>query len=260
MSLNPFDPRLKAFQSQIFPGGIDLKRSVIGQDLGVFVADPAASFRPGQVVALNTSGNIVLCDGTGAAPDAVPFGIAKWQKALTQYATIVDEPIVLNGTTVTSLKHAGLVFGAVSVRSAPDMGGVLYVGGSTDYTLNTTNGTVARVALGAIADGATVYVTYTYALTEADLDFQGRNFFNFNDDVTIQQGRIAVATAWSIIFTTAYDPARTYSRMEQLYVDGGANAGLFTNNSAASRPAFGRVMQLPTAGDPFMGIVTPGHA
>jgi hypothetical protein len=264
MALNPNDPKFKAFISDPFPGGIDLKRSVIGRDLGVYVADPAATFRAGQVLAQNASGQLIVCDGTsGAVPSNVPFAIAKWTKASSYLSTVVDEPIVLNGVAATNLKHANLFGSApgVAVRSAPDMGGTAYTeGGGSDFTVNYTNGQVTRVGGGTIADGATVYVTYTYFVTEADLDFKGRNFFNFTDDVTIQQGRIAAITDWSIVFTTMFDPARTYSIQQPLHVDGGARAGLFTNQTGGGRPVFGRVFQLPSADDPFLGIVTPGHA
>lgn len=264
MTLNPFDPRFQAFRSDIHAVGIDLRRSIITTDNGAYVADPTATFRAGQILAQNSSGNFAVCDGLGAAPINVPFGFAKWNKASSLLASTTDEAIVLNGVIATNLRHAnifGSPAGGVRVSSTPTgVTGTTYAeGGANDYTVNYTNGQITRTAGSTIADGATVYVTYKYYPSEADLDFQGRNFWNFLDEVTIAQGRIAIITSWSVLFTTMYDPAQTYSIQQQLYVDTAAKAGLLTNQ-AGGRPAFGRVFQLPGADDPFMGIVTPGHS
>ena len=60
VALNPYDPRLKAFQSNVNLTGLDLRRSTISADPGMYVADPAATFRAGQVLTLNAVGNLVL--------------------------------------------------------------------------------------------------------------------------------------------------------------------------------------------------------
>jgi hypothetical protein len=264
MTLNPFDPRFRAFRSDIHAVGIDLRRSVISTDGGAYVADPTATFRAGQVLAQNASGNFVVCDGLGAAPINAPFGFAKWNKATSLLAAAVDEAVVVNGLVASNLKHAnifGSPAGGVRVSSTPTgVTGTTYVeGAGNDYTINYTNGQITRLATTTIPDGGTVYVTYKYYPSEADLDFQGRNFWNFLDEVTVAQGRIAIITNWSVLFTSMYDPAQTYAVAQALYVDTAAKAGLLTNQ-AGGRPAFGRVFQLPGADDPFMGVVTPGHA
>lgn len=264
MTLNPNDPRFRSFRSDIHQIGIDLRRSIIRSDPGVFVADPAASFRAGQVLAQNAAGNMVVCDGLGAAPINVPFGFAKFTKATQQIASIQDEPIVLNGVVATNLQKSNLFGTTATVRVANQplivAGATTYTEGALgDYTVNYTNGQITRTAGSTIPDGGTVYVTYKYYVSEADLDFQGRNFFNFLDDVTIQQGRITIITGWSILFTTMFDPSITYAIGNTLTVDTAAKAGLLTT-AAGGRPAIGHVFQLPTADDPFLGIVSPGHA
>lgn len=264
MTLNPFDPRFRAFRSDIHAVGIDLRRSIILTDGGAYVADPTATFRAGQVLAQNDSGNFVVCDGLGASPINVPFGFAKWNKTTSLLASACDEAIVLNGVDPTNLRHAnifGAPLGGVRVASTPTgVAGVTYAEGpASDYTVNYTNGQIQRTAGSTIPDGATVYVNYKYYPSEADLDFQGRNFWNFLDEVTIAQGRISIITNWSVLFTSMYDPSQTYSIQQPLYVDTGDKAGLLTN-VGGGRPVFGRVFQLPGADDPFMGVVTPGHA
>lgn len=263
ISLNPYDPRFKAFQSDINQVGIDLRRSVIKSDVGVYVADPAATFRAGMVLAVGSAQQMVVCDGTASAPANVPFGFAKWNKCTALIAAVVDEAVVLTGTTASNLQHANIfnVSGAagVAVRSAVAQGGTTFTE-TTDYVVNYTNGTLTRNGGGAIPSGSTVYVSYRYTVAESDLDFQGRNFWNFLDEVTIANGRITVITDWNILFTTMYDSSRTYAQNDALQVDGGSKAGLLTNLTGGGRPVFGRVFQIPSADDPFLGIVSPGHS
>lgn len=265
MTLNPFDPRFQAFRSDIHPVGIDLRRSIILTDGGAYVADPTATFRAGQVLAQNDGGNFVVCDGLGAAPSNVPFGFAKWNKTTSLLASACDEALVLNGVVATNMRHAN-IFGAplggvrVSDRPTGIAGATTFIeGAGADYTVNYVNGQIVRTGVSTIPDGSTVYVNYKYFVSEADLDFQGRNFWNFLDEVTIAQGRIAIITNWSILFTSMYDPSQTYSIQQPLYVDTGDKAGLLTNQ-AGGRPQFARVFQLPGADDPYMGVVAPGHA
>lgn len=244
--------RLEAFPSANFPwpNGLDLGRSVIGRSLGVYTAEPTATFRAGSLVARDVTSGLII-----PALGANPMGVAKWNKALFLKAPVVNEAIVLVGTTATNLAHANVE--NVKVANAA---GVAYTV-TTDYTVNTTNGQITRVALGGIADGETVYVTYTFQLTENDLDFQGRNFFNFIDDVSIAQGRVTVIQDWSLIFTSQYDTAQTYAINDDLHCGGGVTAalvGLFTNDSGEGDKV-GKVAQLPTAADPFLGVEMGGN-
>ena len=244
-----FSPRLEAFQVSSRAIGIDLKRSKINTNLGHYVANASTSFRAGMLVQLNSSQEIVICDGTE------PFGFAKYTKANTLYANVVAERIQLNATTATNLAHANLwVPGATGgVRVTDDTGVTVYTE-TTDYTVNYTNGQVTRVALGAIGDGDYVRVDYQYQVTENELKFEGRNFWNFTDDVTIQGDKITVINDWSIIFTTQYDPSQTYAVNDALTAgtSGATKSGLVTKGGAGA--FIGNVYQVPTADDPFLGV------
>jgi hypothetical protein len=75
---------------------------------------------------------------------------------------LVTEHITLSGTTAVPLKYDNLPSSAnvfvnastlAATPAAPFISGV-------DYTLNATNGTIARISGGGISDGATVKVTY----------------------------------------------------------------------------------------------------
>lgn len=245
-----------AFDGQIIKKGLDLSRSIITRDLGTEVVGPSATVRPGGLVSRDSSGYIV------AATGADVYGVAKWGKDTFGVSVVVDEAIVLNGTTPTNLAHANV--SNVTVRSAPNMGGSLYVGAGTDYNANATNGTVARDATTTIADGATVYVTYTYALVDADFEFDGRFWQNQAVDRTaFQDGRITIITDWARLFTiewasgTGVASGLTYTLTgagSKLYC---SSEGKFTNT--AGTDFVGRVYQIPTALDPYMGVTAHGN-
>jgi len=247
---------MAAFDAQINKKGLDLNRSVIHRDLGTEVAAAAATIRPGQLVSRDASGFVVGATGVDV------YGIAKWGKVPFGVSVVVDLPMTLNGTTAVSTGKANI--SNVTVRSAPNMAGTVYAGGGTDYNVEAVAGTIARDATTTIPDGATVYVTFTYALTDADYNFDGRFFQNQPADRTLyQEDRITVITDWARIFTiewTTGDDAA--DAINSTYTITGATAklycspeGKFTNDSGAgARDFVGKVYQVPTAQDPYMGV------
>lgn len=252
-----FSPRMEAFRVSTRAIGIDLMRSQYTRNLGTYVAAPLATFRAGMLVQLNASQEVEAC-GTGGVMN--PFGFAKYTKDTVLYAAVVGERITLTGVAATNLKHANLLApGGTSdgVRVVVVASGAVAIEG-TDYTANYVNGQITRIVTSVtIPSGAVVAVDYSYQVTEAELQYEGRNFWNFNNDVDIQGGKIAVITDWSIIFTTQYDPSRTYAVNDKLYAGSSADglAGLVSNDShALARPYIGRVFQVPTADDPYLGV------
>jgi len=192
------DPQWEAYQSGL-PIGIDLKRSDIAKNLGTYVVNASATFRAGMLVQLNSSQELIVCDGT------TPMGFAKYDVATALYETVVDELIQLNGVVATSLANANLFVGnGIRVSTAVQGGGTTHAV-TTDYTVNTTNGTVTRVGGGGIADGAYVYVTYMYEIPNSKMQFEGRNFWNVNNAVEFTNARMTVITGQSIVFTSQYD-------------------------------------------------------
>ncbi len=240
---------LGAFLNRIFPEGLDLGRCQINQALGTFVADSATTFRAGMIVSRNSSGLVIPSDGLDF------LGVAKWNHATSLVSAVVDEAVVLVGTTASNLAHPTVT--NVRVASATQGTGTVYTV-TTHYTVNAANGTVTRVAVGgAPADGATVYVTYTWAITEADLlQMQGKNFWNSSDEVSQADNRCTVITDAELIFTTQYDTTKVYALTganSNLYASV-ALPGLFTSDSSSSAKFIGRVFQVPTAADPFLGL------
>jgi len=244
-------PRLGAFQSDIFPRGLDLGRCVILQDTGIWSAAEAASFEAGMLVAQDADGYIVAAAGRPV------LGVAKWNKVNTYKGSAVDEVVSFPLANATvNLKHSNV--SNLQVRDAMDFGGTAYTV-TTDYTVSAVNGTITQVGAGTIPVATPVYVSYTYELSQRELEFQGRNFFNFTDDVSIADGKITVITDASILFTSAFDTAQVYSLVgtgKNLYCAGGvtaALAGLFTTDSAEGE-FVGHVIQVPSADDPFLGV------
>ena len=97
--------------------------------------------------------------------------------------------------------------------------------------------------------------SYRYSLVEADYEFEGKNFWNSNDSVTIQDGRVAVALAPALIFTTEFEtdvaePYATTGLGSNIYIN---SSGLFTT-TVGSNKLVGHVIQVPTADQPFLGF------
>lgn len=253
-----FSPQFEAFRVSSRAIGIDLIRSVYTRNLGNYVACPLTTFRAGMLVQMNASQRVEICGNGGVT---LPFGFTKYTKATTLFASVVGEQIQLNGTTATNLAHAALrtpgATGGVRVFNLTS--GTSYTE-TTHYTANYVNGTITRVvAGGSPADGEIVGVDYAYQVTEAELKFEGRNFWNFLNDVDIQDGKITVINDWSIIFTTQYDPSQTYAVNDALTAGTSAAVmtGLVTKGGAG--PFIGRCFQVPTADDPFLGVQYVGH-
>lgn len=248
--MGTFNGREEAFQIQAIPRGLDLHLSVINNDLGTYIASPAATIRAGAMVANGAAaGEIVQANATDV------LGVSKHAKETFGYSVNVDEAIVLNGTTAANLDRANV--SEVTVKSAPGYGGTTYTGGGTDYSVNATNGTITRVALGAITDGQTVYVTYRYALTAADYQRDGTVFhseFGSNDSVSSAADRLTVIQGWAKLFTVEYDTADDYALTgtdSNLYCDGN---GRFSS-AATSNDFVGKCIQLPRSGYQYMGLI-----
>lgn len=253
------DPRMSAFQVSSRAIGIDRKRSVLKSDPGWYVADPTTTFRAGMLVSLDANQRVTRCVGTHV------LGFSLYNNCTTEYATVTGEYIQLNAGVATNLKHANLLSPVVGppglgVRVGAALTGAAYAettGADNDYVVSYVNGTITRVvATTTIPDGGYVYVNYMYPLTDADVQFEGRNFWNLTNDVTISDGKVAVATDATTIFTTAYDPHLTFTVNQLLYAGTTAQGceGLVTTTSTGANAYIGRVMQIPTAADPWLGL------
>lgn len=251
------EARQEAFLGDAFKSGLDLTRSKIMANPGVFVAEETAQIHQGMLVSRDANGFIVVALGEDV------FGVSKWHKLSTRRAIVVDEESVVAYGATVNLDH-GNVANLVVRASAGQTGAV--IPDTNNYTLSAANGTLTwnnpPTGVNAPANGATVFVTYNFLMTDGDLQFQGSNFFNRQDDVAgLTDGRLAVImpVGGTILWTTQYDSSRTYAltgTASNLYSAGGvtaALAGLFTNDAGEGR-FVGKCYQLPTATDPFLGV------
>lgn len=255
-----------AFDGQIFKKGLDLNRSVILRDLGTEVAGPSADIRPGMLVTRDNQGYVQPATGLDV------YGVAKWGKTNFGVSVAVDCPIVLSSTNPVTPNAAFVTVNGqprgnisdVTVRSAPNMSGTVYVGGGTDYTVTAGTGLITRNPAGAIPDGATVYVTFVYALVDADFQFDGRFFQNQDADRTAyQEGRITVITDWARLFTIEW-AAGVGIASGLTYTIAGTTSKLYCSaegkfSNVNSGDFVGRVYQIPTAQDPYMGVTIGGN-
>lgn len=244
-------PQLRAaFNEQFYPSGLDLNRGKYNNCLGVWYANASATFYAGQPVSLDSGGNIVLANGSTQI-----LGVAKWSKATTAQSQVIDYPVAFSaGGQLKNLQPN--IVGNVQVNSAPQGAGTVY-SSSTDYTLNTTNGTITQIASGSggtIPLNTTVYVSFSWQPTAFAMQLEGLNFWQTLDYVTQQELRVAVVQAPAEIFTTFFDPSVQYTftgATSNVYVNA---SGLFTSSTSGSAKLVGKCINIPSAADPYLGI------
>ena len=242
---------------------LDLKRCAIYTNLGILdIASICANFEGGTIMQKVDEGGepkLVVSDGSN------PSGVAKWDHMTGVEGVVVAEAITFpTGAPVTAnLKHPNLI---ALMYKVEDAAGANYTeGGGNDYTMNATNGIVTRVGGSTIPDGGTVYVTYKYQKTDAEIDageypfglIGGRNLRNSLDDVP-GSGKMTLIQGYALLYTTCFNSSRDYVVGTKLYSD--AN-GQFTN-VAGGNPQIATVHQVPSADDAFLGVelmgFTPG--
>jgi len=245
---------------------LDIKRCAIYTNLGILeVDDGCAAFEAGtllQKVDDNGTTKLTISDGTN------PAGMAKWDHCTGFLGVAVEEAhtfAAAGGADVTvNLDNAHVITSSYKVE---DSAGNNYTeGAAADYTMNTTNGIVTRIdATTTIPDGGTIYVTYKWQKTDAQIDagdypfglIGGRNLRNSLDDVP-GSNRMTLIQAYALIYTTVFDSSLDYTLGEKIYSD--AN-GMITN-VAGGNPEIGSVHELPSTDDAFLGVelkmFTPG--
>lgn len=100
-------------------------------------------------------GDAVLNGGGTVMPFGVPFA----PYSLLEHNPIHVEHITLNGTTASALTYTNMSDVVVTPSNLGTSAQAPYTL-TTDYTLDTTNGTITRNGGGSIGDGDTVKVTY----------------------------------------------------------------------------------------------------
>jgi len=206
-----------------------------GTNPGYRKVSSSASFIAGQVAALGSdaNGNPVLEVANATSKKVV--GIFFCHKTSVFYQPVVCEAQTFgaggNTAFVVYLNHANLKSGSIVVE---DVNGTDYTV-TTDYTVNTTNGTITRTSTGFIGATDTIYVTYMYQ----DMSLTGI-------DQTLGSGCAATIEDFGELATLVYDTSVAYSIMAKLYSD--ANGYLTTTSGGGA--VVGYVTKVPTVDDP----------
>lgn len=215
--------------------------------------DTNVNIYAGMVAFLTTSGGSVVA--TTAASGTVPIGTF-WKDRASTWVRSTVETGTFDANNQVSLSK-GNILSTAFVKVTNSGGGTVYTQG-VDYTANTTNGVITRLAGGSIAASASVVIWYRYNLQNAAVYWDnastqwtaaGQNYDRQPDD-TLGSGKITVAEGDAKIYTDQYDPTQTYTLNAQLR----PNANSLWTTAAGALSVCGRVVRVPTAADPFLGI------
>jgi len=139
--------------------------------------------------------------GGGGMPG--PFGITVVPVPLWEFEPLTVQHITLNGTTVTPLWNGPVTDVVVHPENLDKIPTADYVSG-TDYTLDATNGTIARIGGGAIGDGDTVKVTYR-SYPQLLLTHMSNFIVGIGRDVRIEKDRDIYKTVDQYAITAKVD-------------------------------------------------------
>jgi hypothetical protein len=217
-----------------------------------YPVDQNATIYAGMVAFLAESGGVVVA--TTAASGTVPIGTF-WKDHANTYVRSTLETGTFDANDQVLLSK-GNVFESTRVKVTNAAGTTVYTQG-VDYSVNIVNGIVTRLA-GAIAAGAAVVVWYNYTVPQATPYWDnvstkwtaaGSNYDRQPDD-TLGSGKNTLAVSDAQLYTDMFDTTQEYHINDPLYSD---VVSLWTT-SAGYTSACGRVIKVPTANDPFLGV------
>lgn len=233
--------------------------------LGTFKAAPSSAWEQGMVATIGATGLDV--SGTSGWPFGIFLG--NHQDAMTRaiYGEVygpLDYSEVGGATASVTLNHQSLVTGAFKVYA-----GATLLAETTDYTLVEATGILTAVASGKLdsvngtyTNAGMITVTYRYNMTVAEkngfLDNKGQviggpGVLNSFDEVLVS-GETTVAYDGNIIYTDQYDTTIAWAAALEAKLYANADSRL-TTTDAGSQVQVGRVIELPTAAQPWLGFV-----
>lgn len=218
-----------------------------------YTADTNVNIMSGMVAFLATNAaNVTVA--TTAASGTVPIGYF-WKDRAAGYFRSTVENGTFNANNIITVSR-GNIRGAALIRVTNAAGTVIYTQG-TDYTVTIANGVVTRLAAGAIAAAATVVISYEYTVAVGAEYYEyvstrwstGQNYDRQADD-TLGSGLITVVEGDGKLWTDQYDVTQTYTLNAPLR----SNAASQWTVATTTYPVCGRVISLPTAADPWLGL------
>jgi hypothetical protein len=222
-------------------------------DRPFYVVDANVNIYAGMVAFLVDVNGVVTA--TTAASGTVPCGTF-WKDHAQTYIRTTVETGTFDSNDQIALAHAPVLStGDIKVTNAA--GTVVYTQG-VDYSVAITNGVVTRLGGGAIAASASVVIWYKYTIATAQAYWDnastkwtpvGYNYDRQPDD-TMGSGKITIAEHDAQLYTDQYDVNQTYTLNAALYSD----VNSLWTTAAGYTSACGRVLKVPTATDPFLGV------
>jgi hypothetical protein len=227
------------------------KKLGYAQNRPFYAVDPNVNIMAGMVAFLGTSGGTTVA--TTAASGTIPIGCF-WKDRSASYVRSSVESKTFNAAGIITL-NGGNVISTATIKVTNAAGTVTYTQG-LDYSVNTVNGVVTNLGVG-IAALATVVVWYnfTQAMNQvnwfnASTQFSSGQNYDRQPDDTLGSGKITIAEGWAHIYTDMYDVNQTYILNDHLQSD----ANSLWTTAVGVTSACGRVIKVPTASDPFLGV------
>ena len=232
---------------------LDKKRGY-AYDRPFYNVDTNVNIWAGMVAFLATNASGVTV-ATTAASGTVPIGTFWKDSALSYIRSTIETGTFSAANTINLSK--GNVLGTTFIKVTNAAGTTIYTQG-VDYTVATANGVVTRLGGGSIPALGNVVIWYTYTLQTTQVYWDnvstqytaaGQNYDRQPDD-TLGSGKITIAEGDAKLYTDQYDVNQTYT----------SNAPLYSNNLsqwttvAGYTSVCGRVIKVPTANDPFLGL------
>lgn len=218
-----------------------------------YPVDTTVNIQSGMVafLATNVAGVVVA---TTAASGTVPIGTF-WKDRAASYVRNWMDSLTFNANNIITVSK-GNILTTASVRVTNAAGTTTYTQG-TDYTVTVANGVITRLAAGAITAAQTVLVTYRYNVQAGTEEWENastqwstaQNYDRQAND-TLGSGSITISEGDAKLFTDQYDPAQTYTLNATLR----SNAASLWTTGAGISSICGRVIRVPTANDPFLGL------
>jgi hypothetical protein len=227
--------------------GYAYHRPFYGVDKNVQIQSGMLAFLVNDV-----SGAVVATTAVGAS-GGVPIGTF-WKDAATSYERTFVDSLTFNASNIVTVSK-GNIHSTLKVKVTTVTGGTVFTQG-VDYTVTTANGVITRLGGGTITAGQTVLVSYAYDVLAGREYWEnastqwstGSNYDRLAND-TLGSGKISVVEGDAQLFTDQYDVTQTYLLNAPLYVN---VESLWS--TVASGTSCGRVISVPTANDPFLGV------
>lgn len=218
-----------------------------------WTVDSNVDILAGMVAFLTTNASGVVV-ATTAASGTVPIGYFFNDSAAAMVRATIETGTFNANNIITVLKGNFHAAGSVKVTNAA--GTVTYTQG-VDYNLTLANGVVTRIGGGSIAASASVVIWYEYNVSSQQLASENASTrwvfgqdYNQGSNASLGSGAIAVVEGDAQLFTDQFDPTQTYVLNAVLRSDAASR----WTTAASGYPVCGRVISVPTASDPFLGI------